>query len=205
MRKVCIAALVAVEFGRSAVLLPVHAVDVPHQLAFCLPSLYQLVESFVIVLACVYNRIAVLVKVGIIIVCMDDVAMLVLGIDFMQDVPLLVIWAYIVVDKEIDACGEDVFGRLLEEVVRAPAPTLAFLQGFHQRHGRFGRFTDGVDVVVLNRVDTTGVFDIDEVDDVEGSMFRQVNQSLVLLEMIEELACEYRELVVVDTHGPPFG
>jgi hypothetical protein len=109
-----------------------------------------------------------------------------LGIDFMQDVPLLVIWAYIVVDKEIDACGEEVFGRLLEEVVRAPAPTLAFLQGFHQL-SRFGRFTDGVDVVVLYRVDTTGVFDIDKVDDVEGRMFRQVTQSLILLEMIEEL------------------
>ena len=42
-----------------------------------------------------------------------------LGIDFMQDVPLLVIWAYIVVDKEIDACGEEVFCRLPQSYLYA--------------------------------------------------------------------------------------
>ena len=117
MWKVRITTLVTIKLCRTAVLFPVHAIDIAHKLAFCLPSFDQLVVGFGIILACIDNRIAVLVKIGIVIIRMENVTAFILDIFFVQDVPLLVIRTDVMVDKEIDTCSKEVFGRFLEEVI----------------------------------------------------------------------------------------
>ena len=119
-----------------------------------------------------------------------------------QLVAVLVVWLLLVVDEEVDACGKEVHGRGLEELVR-PAATLflAFLQGLDERLCGLLCGSQVIDVFLLDGIDPTGVFHIHEIDDVESASFGCLSQSLVLLVVVIELGGQGGELVVIEYHG----
>ena len=112
--------------------------------------------------------------------------LLVLGI---KDISIFIIRHFVVVHKEVNASGEEVGCRLLEEVITTAASLLSFLQRFYQSLGCFHCSSQVADVLLLNRIYSSGILYIDEVNNVELTVRRSVSGSLVLPVMVIELGC----------------
>ena len=134
------------------------------------------------------------------------VCLLVLRIFRHQLVAVLVVGQTLVVHEEIDAGGEEVDCRGLEELVGATATLiLTFVQRIDQRlRGLLGS-GQRVNVLMLDRVHTARILHIHEVDDVELTARRRLALRLVDAVVIVELLGEGRELVVVNHHRKALG
>lgn len=70
-----------------------------------------------------------------------------------------------------------------------PPPPFVLLQGFYQSLGCFHCSSQVADVLLLNRIYSSGILYIDEVNNVELTVRRSVSGSLVLPVMVIELGC----------------
>ena len=122
-----------------------------------------------------------------------------------QPVAVLVVGLFLVVHEEVDAGGEEVHRRGLEELVAAAASLfLALLQRFQQGLRRLAGRSEVVDVLRLDGVHPPAVLHIDKIDDVELAPLRQLSQLLVLPVMVIQLGGQSGEFVVVNDQGEAF-
>ena len=110
------------------------------------------------------------------------------------------------VDEKIDDGGKEVLGGILEEGLTSAflLPT-ALVEGFQQRRRRLGRCREIGNILLLDRIDAVGMADIGEVDDTEGTVFRQMTVLLVLVVVVKQLPGKCRELIVIDHHRKALG
>ena len=112
----------------------------------------------------------------------------------------------LVVDEEIYTGGKEVRRRGLEEVVvTARGLVFSLLEGVDERLGGLLSGGEVADVLRLYRIDTAGIGDIDEVDDIELASLRGIALTAVLAVVVVEFLGQGRELVVVDDHGETLG
>lgn len=84
-------------------------------------------------------------------------------------------------------------------------PLFCLLQGFQQGLGSFTGSSKIADILQLDWIDTTAVFYIHKVDDVELAVFRCLSCFLVDAVVVVQLLCERRELIVIDHHCKALG
>ena len=118
-----------------------------------------------------------------------------------QFVPLLVVRFFLIVYKKIDASGQEVYRRGLEELVAtATAFLLTLLQRFQQGLGRLRSGCEIIDILLLNRVYPSGVFHIHKIDHREFAAFGKIAELLVFKVMIVEFCGKCRPFVIIDHH-----
>ena len=112
----------------------------------------------------------------------------------------------LVVHEEIDAGGEEVHSRGLEELVAATASLfLAFLQALQQRLRRLAGRSEVVDVFRLNGIYPAAVLHVHEINHVELAALGQLAEFLVFLVVVVQLRSQSRELIVIDHHCESLG
>ena len=121
-------------------------------------------------------------------------------------VGLLVIRNLSVISEEEDTSRKEVDGRSLEELVRTTSTLfLAFLQRFEQRLSRFTGSGKIGNVFELNRIHSSAILYIYEVDDIELAALGHLASCKVFAVMIVEFGGQCRKLVVVNDHSKALG
>ena len=110
------------------------------------------------------------------------------------------------VDEEVDDGGKEVLGGVLEEGLGAAfLLATAFVEGGQKGGCCLGGCCKVGNVLPLNGVHTIRVLHISEVDDAEAAVIGQRSLLAVLAVLVEEVAGQCRELVVIDHHGKALG
>ena len=110
------------------------------------------------------------------------------------------------VDKEVDDGSKEVLGGVLEEGLGAALLlTTAFVERGKQCGCRLGGCCKVGDILPLDGVHTIRVLHISEVDDAEAAVIGQRSLLSVLAVLVEEVAGQCRELIVIDHHGKALG
>lgn len=127
-------------------------------------------------------------------------------LDIAGELPAVLVARRMEVDEEVDDGGKEVLGGVLEEGFGAAfLLATAFVEGGQKGGCCLGSCRQVGNVLPLNGVHTIRVLHISEVDDAEAAVPGQRALLAVLAVLVEEVAGQCRELIVIDHHGKALG